>query len=461
MADLSPVLRSRWGESDRFVPRRIVQPAQRLMALETAGGGIMLVAAVVALLWANSPWHVAYQRLWETSVSLDIGGRSLELTIRDVINDVLMTPFFFLVALEIKRELVYGDLKDRRAAALPAIAALGGMVVPAIVFSIVVRGSDGGARGWGIPMATDIAFAVGVVTLLGRRVSSAARTFLLTLAVVDDIGGIVVIAIFYGTGLRVWWLAGAGAAVGLSVLAARLHIRAYSVYVSLGVTAWFALHNSGVHATIAGVALGLATPAWSFSDPAAFARFAQPLVDNVSATFDDGVLTAEESEGNEGSLRELVRLANETMSPLERHLASLGPWISFGVVPLFALANAGVRVVGGGLGNPFTNRVLGAAALGLIIGKFIGILSATGLAVGLGIGKLPNSSSWSQMAGLAVVGGVGFTVALFVTNLSFTRSDLVNSAKAGVLLGSLVSGLVGYTILRKVSPQTPAVPDSA
>ena len=460
MAEVSCVVRPRWGESDRFVPRKVVQPVQRFMAEEAAGGGIMLLAAVVALVWANSSWRGGYERLWETPVELRAGSLHLELTVREFINDVLMTPFFFLVALEIKRELVYGDLRDRKAAALPAIAALGGMIVPALVFTAVARGTDG-SDGWGIPMATDIAFAVGIVTILGRRVSTAARTFLLTLAVVDDIGGILVIAVFYSRGLDFASLGCAAAAVGMTVVAARLHIRSYAVYLSLGALAWYALHNSGVHATIAGVALGFVTPAWSFSDPKFFPTFARPLVERVSAAFEDNELTVEESEGNEGPLRELVRLANETMSPVERHLASLGPWIAFLIVPVFALANAGVRVVGGGIGNPLTNRVLLAGALGLFVGKAVGIFCASVLAVRLGLGKLPNSSNWFQMVGLAVTGGVGFTVALFVTNLSFSRSDLVDSAKAGVLLGSLVSGIAGYLILRRASPLPEDVADSA
>ena len=241
----------RWGESGRFVPTKVVQPVQRLLAQETAGGIVMLVAAVVALVWANSGWHRSYFGLWDAEFELAFGTGTpfhLHLTLQEFVNDVLMTLFFYLAALEIKHELVHGSFRDRRAAALPAMAALGGMVVPAVVFFALNAGGPA-SHGWGIPMATDIAFAVSVVTLLGRRVPLAARTFLLTLAVADDIGGIVVIAIFYTSGLHAAWLAGAVVAFAGAYLAQRLGIRSYAPYLLLGTTAWFCLHESGIHAT--------------------------------------------------------------------------------------------------------------------------------------------------------------------------------------------------------------------
>ncbi len=455
-ADPGIDLRRRWSESERFVPRAVVQPVQRLLAQESASAGLLLGAAIVALIWANSPWHESYARLWETPFDVQLGASKLvhlELSLRDVVNDALMTLFFYVAALEIKRELVFGDLRDRRAAALPAIAALGGMLAPAAVFALVVAGGDG-ASGWGIPMATDIAFAVAVVTLLGRRVPLGARTFLLTLAIVDDIGGIVVIAVFYTDGLAFGWLAFAGAAIAAMWAAQRVHIRSYGVYMPLAITGWYAMHESGVHAAIAGVLIGLVTPAWSFHNPQEFAGAAQPLLDRVAAAFDDDKLTHTEVEDNEGALRDLVRLSVETSSPLERHEYLMSGPVTLLVVPLFALANAGVRVVGGGLGNPFTDRLVVAVALALVIGKTIGISVASFVAVRLGLGRLPHGVNWRMVVGLAATGGVGFTVALFIANLSFEQPELVDRAKVGILAGSVLAGVAGYLLLRAAASRS-------
>jgi len=450
----------RWGESNAFVPTKVVQPLQQLLARASAGGVAMLVAAVVAIVWANSPWHGGYFRLWETPFTLGVGHSGplhLELTLQEFVNDVLMTFFFYLAALEIKHELVHGSFRDRRAAALPAVAALGGMVVPALVFVLFNRGGPA-AGGWGIPMATDIAFAVSVVTLLGRRVPLAARAFLLTLAVADDIGGIAVIAIFYTSDLHAGWLVAAAAAFAGAYLAQRLHIRSYAPYLLLGAVAWFSLHESGVHATIAGVVLGLLTPATPFYRLDRFADSARPLIERVEASIEDRVITDEEAAGNDTGLRDLTRLSIETMSPLERHLAWAGPWVAFVVVPIFALANAGVRVVGGGFGNPLTDPVVLGPALGLLVGKTVGIFAASSLAVKARIGVLPAGVSWPMLAGLATIGGVGFTVALFITSLAFEDPGITDRAKLGVLIGSLVSGVVGYLVLRAAAARNTAAP---
>lgn len=441
---------ARWGDSERFVPTKVVQPIQRLLAQETAGGVAMLVAAIVALVWANSPLHESYFRLWESPFELSFGESGpfhLHLTLQEFVNDVLMTIFFYLAALEIKHELVHGSFRDKKAAALPAMAALGGMVVPASVYFALNAGGEA-SGGWGIPMATDIAFAVAVVTLLGKRVPLAARAFLLTLAVADDIGGIMVIAIFYSDGMQFGWLAATAVAFVGVYFAQRLHVRSYAPYLLLGVTAWFCLHESGVHVTISGVVIGLLTPASPFYSPHRFAERAQPLVDRVAASVTDHHVDDDERAGNDTGLRDLSRLSVETMSPLERHLAWAGPWVAFVIVPIFALANAGVRVVGGGFGNPFTDVVVLGPALGLLVGKTVGIFAASYLAVKAGFGKLPEGVTWPMIAGLATIGGVGFTVALFITSLAFDDPGVTDRAKLGVLIGSLVSGVVGYLVLR-------------
>jgi Na+:H+ antiporter, NhaA family len=444
-------VRHTWSESDRYVPRTVVQPMQRLMRNEAAGGIVMLVAAVVALVWANSPWGDIYQELWSTTLVVELGDlvHLDHLTLQHWVNDALMAIFFLLVGLEIKREVVHGDLRDLRSVALPIMAALGGMVVPAAIF-VAFNAGGPGADGWGIPMATDIAFAVGIVTLLGTRVPMAAKIFLLTLAVADDIGAIVVIAVFYTSDLSLGWLAWALLGLGVVVALRRGDVQSLAAYLAVGAFVWFALLESGVHATLAGVALGLLTPAWPLHSPRHFSGVARGLLDRMDRAHDDEILTGEEYEENEQLSIELARAARYATSPLERLEAALSPWVSFVVVPVFALANAGVRLSGDALSGIFSDPVVVGVALGLVVGKTVGVFAASFIAVQLGIGRLPAGTTWRHVLGLAMVAGVGFTVALFVASLSFTDPDLTDSSKIGILGGSAVAGIVGYLFLRAV-----------
>ncbi len=379
------------------VGRTLVRPVQRFMQVEAAGAVVMLAAAVVALVWANSPWSAGYDSLWATSVG--------DLSLQEWVNDGLMALFFLVVGLEIKRELVVGELRDRRVAALPAMAALGGMVVPALIYVACNAGHEG-SRGWGIPMATDIAFAVGVVSLLGRRVPPGAKLFLLALAVVDDLGAIVVIALVYTEDVSLPWLALAVAALAVAVLLRRADVRRLLPYALLGVGCWIALHESGVHATLAGAAFGFLAPA----------------------------------------------VAAEGESPLDRIVAVLNPWVSFAVVPLFALANAGVSLSGDLLGDAPGDRVVLGIALGLVVGKPVGVVGATWLACRLRVGRLPVGTGWRHLVGVGVCAGIGFTVALFVAGLSFDDPEVVDRAKIGILAGSLLAGVLGYLVLRSAPP---------
>ncbi|MDY7104001.1 MAG: Na+/H+ antiporter NhaA [Actinomycetota bacterium] len=452
--------RHRWGESNRFVPRTFVQPFQRLMHEETTGGVVMLIAALVAIVWANSPFFHSYEDLWHhTEIGFEIGDLlHVEHSLAHWVNDALMALFFFMMALEIKRELLFGHLRDPRAAALPAIAAVGGMVIPASIF-FAMNAGGAGVDGWGIPMATDIAFAVGVVALVGKRVSPGARVFLLSLAIVDDIGAIIVIALFYTESVSFGWLA--AAVVGLVVVDVmrRIDVRSHALILPLGIFVWLCVLESGIHATIAGVALGFLTPAWPFYDPHRFAGSALPLVNRVQRNFDDG-LTHAEAEENEHVMADLVRLSRETMSPLQRHLFLLEPWVAFGIVPLFALANAGVRFVDGVEG--MDNAVTFGVAAGLILGKTIGVFGATWIAVKAGIGRLPDRTNWSHVVGLAMCSGIGFTVALFVANLAYPdAAALQDSAKIGILGGSFVAGVLGFGILRLQKPLVDEPPAAA
>lgn len=455
---MSSPIRHTWSASDRLVPRTVVRPLQRVLAHEAAGGMVMLIAAAVAIAWANSPWSASYVALWETHVVVEVGDllHLDHLTLQDWVNDALMTLFFLLVGVEIKRQIVHGDLRNPRAVALPVIAALGGMLVPAAIYASLNSGGPG-ADGWAIPMATDIAFAVGIVSMLGRRVPSAAKLFLLTLAVADDIGAIVVIAVFYTGNLSWGWMA--WAALGLLVIVAMRRADVYSLapYLAVGAFVWLALLESGVHATLAGVALGLATPAWPLRSPRRFPQQTRPVLDQLEYSYFGRDLTHEEFEANEEELAEIARQTQLATSPLTRLERGLAPWVAYVVVPMFALANAGVPLTGEGLANLASDDITLGVALGLVVGKAIGVFGATSIAVALGIGARPAGTTTRHLFGLSVVAGVGFTVALFVASLSFDTVAATDSAKVGILLGSLVAGTAGYLILRS----SPVPPDAA
>ena len=455
-----PSLPPRWAESDRYVPRRFVQPVLEFMRLEAAGGIIMLVAAVVAVVWANSPIGDSYFAIFGATIEIGFGDFHFqhlsELTVQDWINDAAMVLFFFVVGLEIKRELVVGELRDPRAAALPAIAALGGMVVPAMLYLLFNSGGPGSA-GWGIPMATDIAFAVGVVSMIGTRVPIGAKLFLLALAIVDDLGAILVIALFYTDELSFLWLLAGAVGLGVVVVMQRAGIRAMLAYVGVGTFVWLALLESGVHATIAGVALALMTPVRTLYSPRRFAPRATALVDRIDEYLpDEDDLQAVDHhtlDRVDSMLRELRHLAQETISPLDRLESTLAPWTSYVVVPLFALANAGVVIAFGDLGSLVTQDVTLGVALGLFVGKTVGVTGAAWLAVRLGLGRLPARTTWSHMVGVAMLAGIGFTVALFVSALSFPAdAALGDQAKIGIFLASIAAGIGGFLWLRFAAP---------
>ena len=442
-----------WSASDRRVPRTVVRPLRRFADTEAAGGVAMLAMAIVALVWANSPFGDSYVELWETLISLHIGELiHIDLDLRGWVNDLAMAIFFFVVALEIKRELVRGELRDPRAAALPALAAIGGMIVPAAIYALFNVGTAG-ADGWGIPMATDIAFAVGVLSLVGRRIPSSLVVFLLTLAIVDDLGAIVVIAVFYTSGLSFGWLAvGIGCILGAVVLN-RADVRAFVPYFLLAAFCWLALHESGVHATLAGVAFGLITPSHAFVRATQFGPRARGLVSRVEVA-QAAEIRADDDNDEEAleadALNELITLSAESQPPLDRLEHRLLPWTTFVIVPIFALANAGVRVSWDDLTSAFSEPVTLGVLLGLVVGKPIGIMIFSLLAVRLGIGKQPAGATWPQIFGVAMLGGIGFTVALFVTELAFGPGALADQAKIGILAASAIAGVAGFIYLRAV-----------
>jgi NhaA family Na+:H+ antiporter len=410
----------------------IARPARHFLATEAAGGIVLLAATVVALAWANSPFSDSYSALWETRLRIQLGDLVLDEDLRHWVNDALMAIFFFVVGLEIKRELVVGELNELRRAALPVFAAVGGMVVPALLYALLNAGGPGGS-GWGIPMATDIAFAVGVLALLSNRVPSGLKVFLLSLAIVDDIGAILVIALFYSGGIQAQWLVIAGLLLALIVVLRRVRVLWVPVYVVIGTVVWLAIFESGVHATIAGVALGLLTPARP-TDPGGFPDVLEHAA-NLS------------SEPDAQSLRAVAFQAAEVVSVAERLEHLLHPWTSYLIIPLFALANAGIAVSGETLGDAIASPVALGIILGLVAGKVIGISAFSWFAIKLRLAEAPEGVRASQLVGTAAVAGIGFTVSLFITALAFDEQELVDVAKMGVLIASSLAGLLGATIL--------------
>lgn len=424
------------GPPESAIPGlRLPRIVRQFLDAEAAGGVVLLVAAVAAVAWANSPWQRSYETLWATAVSVRFGRFHLAGDLREWVDDGLMTLFFFVAGLEIKRELVNGDLRDPRTAAMPTIAAVGGMAVPALLLTAFTLGNPG-ARGWGIPMATDIAFAVGVVTLLGPRVPGPLRLFLLTLAIVDDIGAIVVIAVFYAGPIQLAWLAAACGILAVMVGLRRAGVVWMVPYVVLGVTAWLATRASGVHATIAGVALALLAPAGALTPGAVARGWVATLADDPTAD----------------ELDAMTRLAKTAVSPAERLEHLLLPWTTFAIVPVFALANAGVRIRAATFHAPGAARLAAGVATGLVVGKVAGITGAAWLAVRTGAGRLPEGITWPMMAAVATVAGIGFTVSLFITELAFDAGPLQDAAKLGVLGASTVAAALGALALSRTSP---------
>jgi NhaA family Na+:H+ antiporter len=384
---------------------KAIRPITEFLKLETASGLLLMAFAIIAILWANSPWGALYQTIFTTNFTIGYGNGMLTKPLVLWINDGLMAVFFLVVGLEIKRELMTGELNSTRKAALPAAAALGGMLVPALLYTLFNRGLPS-QDGWGVPMATDIAFSLGVLAMLGRRVPLALKVLLTAVAIVDDLGAVIVIAIFYTETIKIPLLAGSLILIGLAWAFGRAGGRHVVVFGLLGLVAWVFMLKSGVHATIAGVLMAFALPT-----------------------------------------RQLPHEA-EPLGEAWEH--ALHPWVAFVIMPVFALANAGVVLSGGFLEALAKPPSLGIIA-GLVLGKPIGIFGFAWLAVKLRLASLPAELTWSQVLGMSLLAGIGFTMSLFIADLAFGLSPNLTFAKAGILAGSLVSGLLGYLYLRFTS----------
>jgi Na+:H+ antiporter, NhaA family len=415
---------------------RLTKPFARFLGIEAAAGVVLLVFTVAALMLSNSPWAHPFLNVWETRVGLQIGSFEFARSLRDWINDGLMTLFFFLVALELKRELVLGELNNPRMAALSIAAALGGMLVPASLYLLLQWGQPG-ESGWGTVMATDTAFVIGCLALLGPRIPQSLRVFMLSLAIVDDIGAILVVAIGYSS--HIAWGALALGALGIAIVRAMALVgfRGFPLYFLVGGFTWLAVDASGIHATVTGVILGLLTPARRWvSDERLYA-----ILDRVVAhpASDDGSGHTKDRQ----TLQVAEVAARETLSPVERLEIALHPWVGFVIMPLFAFANAGVALSFGDLGSSVTVAVV----LGFTVGKPVGILTFSWLAVRSGIAMRPADLDWRLLAGGGLLAGIGFTMALFIANLALDQS-LIDSAKLGIFLASVVSAVAGLALLR-------------
>ena len=426
---------------------RTIQPTifQRFFRTETAGGSVLLLFGIAALVLANSPLAEAYERLWQIRLTFGITEHSLSLTLHQWINDGLMAVFFLLVGLEIKRELIVGELASVRKAALPIAGAIGGMVVPATVYWMCNM-SGRNARGWGIPMATDIAFALGALALIAPHAPAGARVFLAALAIVDDMGAVLVIAIFYSHALA--WNALIVAALIVSVLIGlnAMGVRRLWPYLLGGIALWYFVHESGVHATVAGVALAFTIPTHTRINAVEFSRKTRDLLARFDRTEsgDSLVLT---SKGQQEAVFAIEHASKAVTAPILRLENVLHSFSAFVVMPLFAFANAGVRI-----GGPFRHaEVAIGVLLGLVIGKPLGITAAAFGAVKSGIGQLPGGVGWASLLGYACLAGIGFTMSLFIAMLAFDETGPINTAKSGILAGSLLAGIAGAIVLRIAS----------
>ena len=428
--------------------RKLTDPIRRFLHIEAASGVVLLAATCVALGLANSPWSSTYLAFWNTEFGFSFGSFELSHSLKHWINDGLMGIFFFVIGLEVKRELVTGELRDIKRAALPIFAAIGGMLVPAAIY-LIFQGGEPGERGWGIPMATDIAFVVGCMAILGSRVPPGLRIVLLSLAIADDIGAILVIAIGYTSSLH--WEALVLGFVGIAAvhMMARVGIRSILVYTGVGGLVWFAFHESGIHATIAGVILGLMTPTREYIGATVFK--------DLLGWADDMTHGRSTNPNNQraSQIASFRRLARETISPVEYLENALHPWVSFGIMPVFALANAGVPF---GL-QDLVDPVAVAVALGLLVGKPVGIFLLSFFAVKIGLATLPKGVTWPVLASGGILAGIGFTMALFIAGLAL-EGDLLSAAKVGVLIASAFAAVLGTGLLRwllPINPETPGI----
>lgn len=424
---------------------KLLKPVNKFIHREFTGGIVLFISVIIAIVWANSAWHESYHHLWETKFSLNFAGYGLNQPLHIWINDGLMALFFFVIGLELKREFMAGELSTPQKAALPMVAALGGMLIPALIY-IAINWNVPTKTGWGIPMATDIAFALALLSLAGKRIPTSVKVFLSALAVADDLGAVLVIAFFYTANIAFAPLLVAGAFLLLLGIGNRMGIRSIAFYVIVGLVVWVGFLLSGVHATIAGVLVAFTIPARTKIDEIVFAiKVKKNLAEFEEAIPQAGALTT--SEQHE-SIQKIKRLCVDAETPLQRIEDNLHPWVAFLIMPLFALANAGM-VINGDFFSSLVNPVSMGVMFGLIVGKFIGVFSFTWLMVKFKFAALPENANWMHMIGVSILAGVGFTMSLFITGLAFGDMQIIDQSKYGILVASVVSGVTGIIVLKR------------
>ncbi len=451
MSNQPPIERGQPQEGVIYAPWerkfiKVLTPFEEFVHGQTTSGMLLMASAVIALLMANSFLSEFYAHITHTLIGLNIGDWKLEMSLHHWVNDALMAIFFFLVGMELKREILVGELSDLRKAALPIVAAIGGMLIPAILFFSMNPEGDA-SRGWGIPMATDIAFAVGALVLLGNKVPKTLVTFLVALAIVDDLGAVLVIALFYTKELIPMWLGVAAAIFGVLVFFNFIGIRRTIPYFLVAVLLWYALLQSGVHATIAGVLGAFSVPARPKYDPSLFVTRLRHLVDRFKEGLDSGknIMTNHQLQAVAQSLETDVNYVQTPLQSLEHH------WhvpVAFFVIPVFALFNAGVPLQFESWSAVLSNPIVLGVTLGLVAGKFIGIVGASWIFLKLGLSQLPTGVRFTQLAGVALLAGIGFTMSIFVAELAYApHPDYLVMAKVGILSASLLAGVLGYAWL--------------
>ena len=424
----------------------ILRPFEDFFKHQAAGGLVLMGTTLLALLLANSPLAPAYHHFWERQLTIGFDGFALSQSLHVWINDGLMAVFFFVVGLEIKRELLAGELATLRNAALPIAAAIGGMLLPALIYRLLAPGPPQ-VDGWGIPMATDIAFALGVIALLGRRIPRSLAIFLTALAIVDDLGAVLVIAVFYTGALALVPLAGAALCLLLLFAGNRLGVQHPNFYALVGFVLWLALLKSGIHASIAGVLIGATIPVRPRHSHEEFTGRIDTLLERYHEA--ETIEGPFHHEARLGTLLALEHACHDAMSPLQRMEHEMQGWVLFGIMPLFALANAGISLNGRELAAAVSDPVTLGVALGLLCGKPLGVLLFSWLAVRLGVAELPRGSRWRDVLGIGILAGIGFTMSLFVTGLAFSDPLLIVRAKLGIFAASLLAGAGGYLLLAR------------
>jgi NhaA family Na+:H+ antiporter len=429
---------------------QLLHPFNRFFRTSAAGGILLLASAIAALIWANSPWSHSYDHVWHAKVTVGLGAAQLTGSLQHWINDGLMAIFFFVVGLEIKREVLVGELTTLRQAMLPVAAAIGGMLVPALCY-VALNTGEQSLSGWGVPMATDIAFALGILSLLGTRAPLSLKIFLTALAIVDDLGAVLVIALFYTAQVSWAWLGAGGVCLLCLIFANRLGVKYPLVFFLFSLLLWLCFLYSGVHATVAGVLAAMTIPASRRSDTESFLINLRWLTDRFDACVEKKGACILRNEEQHSNLQAMHGLIISAEPPLQRLEHSLHPWVSFAIMPLFALANAGVPLGGGLLASLAHPAALGII-FGLVVGKQLGIFIFSWLVIRLGWTGLPPEVGWRQLHGAGCLAGIGFTMSIFIAGLAFQEPEVLNIAKMGVLCASLVAGVMGWFLLAGTKP---------